>query len=87
MPPYEPPVVYTPAPVPSVELLLMIGKMDGKLDVLVAANAHMENRVTKIEAWQNKSIGVILGASLLMGAAGSQLNHIASFLAPVAGAH
>ena len=72
---------YVTTPVPSVELLLLIGKMDGKLDVLVTAGAHMESRLTKLEAWQNKAVGIGLAAGLFAGAAGSQIGRLAGLLA------
>ena len=75
---------YVTTPVPSVELLLLIGKMDGKLDVLVTAGAHMEMRLTKLEAWQNKAIGLGLAAGLFAGAAGSQVGRLLSLLGATA---
>ena len=80
--PTHPRQTYVTTPAPSVELLLLIGKMDGKLDVLVTSGAHMESRLTKLEAWQNKAIGLGLAAGLFAGAAGSQVGHLLSYLAP-----
>jgi hypothetical protein len=57
-------------------LILLIGKMDGKLDTLLIRHDAHERRIGTLEAFQNKAIGWAAAVSAAVAAA-------ADFLLPL----
>jgi hypothetical protein len=55
-------------PPPYEDLRVMIGRMDGKLDIVLHwANEH-ERRISALEAWKNKVLGWHLASAVGGGA-------------------
>lgn len=53
------------------EHLLLLGRMDAKIDVLLLQGSRHDERISRLEAFKNKSVGIVLAVSALAGAAGS----------------
>lgn len=51
----------------------MIGRMDGKLDIVLSTAADHNKRITDLEAWKNRAIGWVLCAAFAGGAVSDQL--------------
>lgn len=51
----------------------MIGRMDGKLDIVLATSADHSRRIADLEAWKNRAIGWVLAVAFAGGVTADQL--------------
>jgi hypothetical protein len=58
--------------------LLLIGRMDAKIDLLLLQNSQHGERLGALEAWKSKAMGVVIAVSTLAGLASSYLPKIFS---------
>lgn len=58
-------------PAPYEDLRVMIGRMDGKLDIVLATTTDHGRRLSDLEAWKNRWFGWTL-ASAFAGGAGAE---------------
>lgn len=68
-------------------VLLLIGRMDGKLDLLLTRHdqherqlQNLERRIRALEAWKSKAVGWLAAAGAAGGAATAQLPALLSLL-------
>ena len=66
----------------NTELLLLVGRIDGKMDTLMNTTSGLTERVAKLEAWNMRLIGLAAGAG---GSAGTGAYYLAKLLSPVLG--
>ena len=60
-------------PAPYEDLRLLIGRMDGKLDIVLHRTHEHERRISALEAAKNKALGWVLAVSFAGGAGADQL--------------
>jgi hypothetical protein len=60
-------------PAPYEDLRLLIGRMDGKLDIVLQRSHEHEHRISALEAWKNKALGWVLAVAFAGGAGADQL--------------
>ena len=58
---------------PYEDLRVMIGRMDGKLDIVLATSADHGRRLADLEAWKNRAIGWVLAAAFAGGVTADQI--------------
>ena len=51
-----------PTPSQATDLLLLVGRMDGKLDIMLTQRADHGHRLSALEAWRNRTLGIALAA-------------------------
>ena len=64
----------------SPDILLLIGRMDGKLDLLLTRHDQHDRRITALEAWKNRAVGWLAAIAAAAGAAGGKLQSLLSVL-------
>jgi len=60
-------------PAPYEDLRLLVGRMDGKLDIVLQRAHEHEHRISALEAWKNRALGWILAVAFAGGAGADQL--------------
>lgn len=66
------------------DVLLLIGRMDGKLDIILTRHDQHERRLSALEAWKNRAVGwlaaVAAAAGATAGAGGAHLGALIDLL-------
>lgn len=55
------------------DILILIGRMDGKLDLLLTRHDQHERRIASLEGWKNRAVGWLAALAAAAGAGGGQL--------------
>lgn len=61
-------------------VLLLIGRMDGKLDLLLTRHDQHERRIAALEGWKNRAVGWLAAVGAASGAAAAKLPALLSLL-------
>lgn len=54
-------------------VLLLIGRMDGKLDLLLTRHDQHERRLAALEGWKNRAVGWLAAVGAASGAASAKI--------------
>jgi len=61
----------------SSSLMMLIGRMDAKLDVLLTSDKEQDRRLDILEKWQARAMGIWAAVSAAAGVCGTYIiNHI-----------